>query len=93
MNNPPAPHLNGDASKNKYALERALIDESARGPVLFFFGTSLFWLLVGTVLAVIASYKMYTPEFLADYPWLTFGRGRTVKHPQGPSGSTFPIIQ
>src|SRR5205814_5973445 len=34
------------------------------------------WLLVGTVLAVIASYKMYTPEFLADYPWLTFGRVR-----------------
>jgi len=58
------------------ALERARIDESARGPVLFFFATALFWLLAGTVLALAASLKLHTPGFLAGHDWLTFGRVR-----------------
>ena len=42
------------ASPLAISLERARIDDSARVPVLVFFGTALFWLLVGTVLALAA---------------------------------------
>jgi cytochrome c oxidase cbb3-type subunit 1 len=45
-------------------------------PVLVFFGTALFWLLAGTVLALAASIKLHTPGFLAGHDWLTFGRVR-----------------
>ena len=37
------------------AAERAAVDESARGPVLFFFGNALLWLALATVLGLIAS--------------------------------------
>src|SRR5262245_36089304 len=62
--------------RNRFGIERALIDESARGPVLLFFGTALFWMLVGTVFALLASYKLHNPTFLDGVSWLTFGRLR-----------------
>jgi len=43
---------------------------------LFLFTNSLLWLLGGTVLALLASWKMHSPGFLADWSWLTFGRVR-----------------
>lgn len=55
-------------------VERALIDQAARGPVLTFFTTAIFWLLVSSVLGYIASKKLHAPdevlgpEFL--YRWL-----------------------
>lgn len=45
-------------------VERALIDESASGPVLTFFTTAIFWLLVTSVLGYIASNKLHNPEFI-----------------------------
>ena len=65
-----------DVDRMLVALERARIDDSARGPVLFLFGTALFWLLAGTVLALAASIKLHTPGFLTGHDWLTFGRVR-----------------
>src|ERR1700722_13018206 len=65
-----------DTERERVALERARIDDSARVPVLFLFGTALFWLLAGTVLALAASIKLHTPGFLAGHDWLTFGRVR-----------------
>lgn len=56
------------------AVERAAIDASTRGPVLFFFGNALLWLLLATVLGFIAAAQLYSPEFLADCPFLTYGR-------------------
>lgn len=58
--------------------ELAQIDESTRQPVLIFLGTAVAWLAVGTLFALIASYKRHTPEFLGDLEWLTFGRVRTA---------------
>jgi cytochrome c oxidase cbb3-type subunit I len=55
---------------------RADVDRSCRVPVGFFFASAVFWLLVGTLLAVLAAKKMHTPEFLADWEFLTFGRIR-----------------
>lgn len=57
--------------------ELAEIDASCRNTLLLLFGASLAWLLLGTVFALIASWKMHAPEFLADISWLTFGRVRS----------------
>lgn len=61
-------------SRENEAVERALIDSSTRGPVLTFFATALLWLLLSSVLGLIASIKLHSPGFLADLPWLTYGR-------------------
>ncbi len=45
-------------------IERALIDDSARGPVLTFFTTAIFWLLVSAVLGYIASRKLHSPAYI-----------------------------
>jgi cytochrome c oxidase cbb3-type subunit I len=55
-------------------VERALIDQSARGPVLTFFTTGIFWLLVSVVLGFIASKKLHVPEYQSGMEWLTYGR-------------------
>lgn len=57
-------------------IERAEIDRSTKYPVLLFFGSSIFWLLVGTVLGVLAAFKMNYPSLLDSESWLTFGRIR-----------------
>ncbi len=57
-------------------IERGEIDRSTRLPVLAFFTTSIIWLLIGTVFAMISSFKLHSPEFLGDVSWLTFGRVR-----------------
>ncbi len=59
-----------------FAAVRESTDASSRVPVLVFFAASVFWLLVGTVLAIVASLKLHWSGFLADQGWLTFGRVR-----------------
>ena len=58
--------------------ELSAIDASTRTPALFFLGSSILWLLIGTVFALIASYKLHSPTFLGNIEWLTFGRTRTL---------------
>ena len=71
----PSPTIAAPASPRRFpAAERAAIDASARGPVLFFFGNAILWLLLATVLGFIASIQLHSPEFLADIPFLTYGR-------------------
>lgn len=50
------------------------IDASCRAPVLLLFLGAALWLAFGAVLALIASIKFHGPNFLADVPWLTYGR-------------------
>ena len=50
------------------------IDSSLRVPLLALFGGAAFWLVVSSVLAMIASIKFHAPDFLANCPWLTYGR-------------------
>ena len=57
-------------------LTRVQIDRSARRTVVWYYVSAVFWLLAGTVLAIIASVKMHAPGFLAEWEWLTFGRVR-----------------
>lgn len=57
-------------------LTLAAIDRSCRAPVLVFILSGICWLLLGSVLAMIASIKLHTPGFLTNWEWLTFGRVR-----------------
>ena len=50
------------------------VDASLRLPLFALFGGAAFWLVVSPVLAMIASIKFHAPDFLANYPWLTYGR-------------------
>jgi cytochrome c oxidase cbb3-type subunit 1 len=50
------------------------IDTSARCPLLILIGSAIMWLVVGGVLALIASIQLHTPGFLACCPSLTYGR-------------------
>ena len=47
-------------------VERALIDASTRLPVLFFYGSAIIWLLLGTLLAGLTSWKLHAPDLLAN---------------------------
>jgi len=69
INTPPA---RKGADPNQ--VERALIDASARLPVLTLYTSAVFWLLVQTLLGVIVAFKVNWPGFLADCSWLTYGR-------------------
>ena len=55
-------------------IDRSLIDESMRTPVMFFFTTALTWLLAATVIGFICSIKLHSPGFLGDWSFLTYGR-------------------
>ncbi|MCI0748605.1 MAG: cbb3-type cytochrome c oxidase subunit I [Verrucomicrobia subdivision 3 bacterium] len=52
------------------------IDASCRPPLMFYFGSGLVWLFVGTVFWLIASMTFYVPALFADTSWLTVGRVR-----------------
>ena len=64
------------ADRERAAAERRAIDASCRVPVLYLATSAVFWLLVGTSLALVASIKLHSPYFLTNSPELTFGRVR-----------------
>src|SRR5438067_2608994 len=57
-------------------VESALVDASTRLPVLFFYASAIVWLLIGTLLAGLTSWKLHAPDLLANYSFLTWGRVR-----------------
>ena len=57
-------------------VERALIDASTRLPVLVFYTSAIAWLLLATLLGILTSFKMHSPDFLSGLPFLTWGRIR-----------------
>jgi cytochrome c oxidase cbb3-type subunit 1 len=68
----------GSSPDTAQRAELSAIDASTKLPALFFLGSSILWLLAGTVFALIASFKLHSPEFLGDVEWLTFGRSRAL---------------
>jgi cytochrome c oxidase cbb3-type subunit 1 len=50
------------------------IDASAKWPVLVFFASALFWLLLGGALQLAAAIQLHTPAFLSACEWFTHGR-------------------
>src|SRR6266480_2660630 len=57
-------------------VERALIDASTRVPVLMFYASAVVWLLLGTLLAALTSFKLHSPDLLSNVSFLTWGRIR-----------------
>ncbi|HWV98386.1 MAG TPA: cbb3-type cytochrome c oxidase subunit I [Candidatus Acidoferrum sp.] len=57
-------------------IASAEIDLSCRVPLLILFLSAAVWLLVGSALALVASIKFHSPDFLAEQAWLTYGRVR-----------------
>ena len=56
--------------------ERALIDSSTRVPVLMFYASAIVWLLIGTLLAMLVSFKAHWADLLSGVSFLTWGRLR-----------------
>jgi cytochrome c oxidase cbb3-type subunit 1 len=55
-------------------VDRALIDASARLPVLFFYTSAIAWLLFATLLGLIWTLKLQWPDLLGGFSFLTYGR-------------------
>ena len=54
-------------------LQRAAIDKSTRLPVLFFFTSAAAWLIIATLLGLLASFKLIAPGFL-ECEYLSYPR-------------------
>jgi cbb3-type cytochrome oxidase subunit 1 len=46
---------------------------------LFFFISAAVWFLISSILGLLVSIKLHSPNFLAHCPWLTYGRIRPVQ--------------
>ncbi|HEY2124558.1 MAG TPA: cbb3-type cytochrome c oxidase subunit I [Chthoniobacterales bacterium] len=55
-------------------VERALIDASTRLPVLMFYTSAIVWLLLGTLVSLLVSWKLHAPDLLGGISYLTWGR-------------------
>jgi cytochrome c oxidase cbb3-type subunit 1 len=74
MNSYPSEPLLETRSFAEEQAERAAIDLSARGPVLFLFAAAVFWLLVGTWLGFVSSLQSHNPDIFSGIFWYDFGR-------------------
>ncbi|MCC5839555.1 MAG: cbb3-type cytochrome c oxidase subunit I [Opitutales bacterium] len=54
------------------------VDTSMKVPGVFFMISALFWLMAGTVFALIAAIKFHNVDFLGDSEAFTFGRVRSA---------------
>lgn len=63
---------------NTIGERRVFTDSDSKSVVMSFFIQAIFWLLYGSILAIIASFKMHLPDYLGDIEWLSFGRVRPV---------------
>ena len=72
---PVTPYSSADAAVR---AELSEIDASLRTSSLFFITSAIFWLLAGTVFALIAAFKLHEPSFAAASELTTFGRMRSA---------------
>lgn len=54
------------------------LDQSARGPILFFLLSSVLWLVLGSLMGLLVSLKFHQPTLLDSYDFLSFGKVRTL---------------
>lgn len=66
------------AATKDVRAELSEIDASIRSASVFFTVSAISWLLIGTVFALIAAYKMHEPSFAAGTEYTTFGRMRSA---------------
>ncbi len=63
---------------SQMSLKWKALDQSARGPILFFLLSSVAWLVVGSLLGLLVSFKFHNPTLLDSYDFLSFGKVRTL---------------
>lgn len=61
-------------SQQSEQVQLGQVDASLRWPVLFFVAKALGWLVLGSILGLVAAIKMVNPEFLAGHEYFTYGR-------------------
>ena len=66
----------GDTALISARDSSAEIDASCRWPLLLLFTSGTLWLVLGTLLGLLAAIKFHAPNMLSDCPWLTLGRVR-----------------
>ena len=72
-----SPRIGTDVTPSEVEqVERALIDASTRVPVLMFYTSAIIWLLLGTLLAGLVSFKLHSPNIFSGVSCLTWGRIR-----------------
>jgi cytochrome c oxidase cbb3-type subunit 1 len=59
-------------------MELGRIDQSLRVPFLLFGISAIFWLLLGTIFALIASITLNSPDLFPNWEFMTFGRIRSA---------------
>ncbi len=78
MTNAPT-NVRPEVAARAVSAEVTAIDAHARWPILFLLGSALGWLVISGVLALITSIQVHSPAYLADCPWLTFGRAQALR--------------
>jgi cytochrome c oxidase cbb3-type subunit 1 len=66
--------ISAGVSQGPSPVAASEIDASCRCPVLSLFVHAAFWLLVASVLGMIATLKFHAPNLLAKCAWFTYGR-------------------
>lgn len=54
------------------------LDQSAKGPIIFFLLSSVLWLVLGSIMGLLVSFKFHNPEFLGIQDFFTFGKLRPL---------------
>src|SRR5699024_7856398 len=67
-----------DERKDQELKDRIAADQSTSQVTFVFLASSVAWLVLASLAGLLSSYKLHSPDFLADYAWLTFGRIRTL---------------
>ena len=69
-------HPEGGSTQALEANWRRIVDRSTRWPVIAFIASATAWLIIGSLLALVASFKFQFPDWWTQQGWLTFGRIR-----------------
>ena len=61
-------------------VQLSRIDASLKNAGLFFLISAMLWLMIGTFLSIVSSYKLHTPDFMVGSEWMTYGRTRAASY-------------
>lgn len=62
----------------KELSDRQVADDSSAIPTFVCLLAGMCWLILGSIVAIIASIKLHQPDWLVDNAWMTFGRLRSI---------------
>lgn len=69
-----SPNPNNPSAGGTLLFAQSEVDATTKVPVLLFFGSAALWLLLGSLLSVLAYFKLVLPGLLPDIAYFTTGR-------------------